>query len=102
MQPPIITTHARQRLQQRGSRFRELVIVIAHGDIEIPARNGCRYIQLSNREASRLCRDEQLNVSDVDRAQRIIALLDQEGRVVTILKGNRTGRASAIRPGGRR
>jgi hypothetical protein len=37
MQRPRMTRHARQRLQQRGGRVKELAIVMTYGDIEVPA-----------------------------------------------------------------
>ena len=86
MQHPLITRHARQRLQQRGSRPKDLAIVMAYGDIEIPARDGCRYVRLSHREVTRLQSEGRLKVADADRARRLFVLADAQGRVVTVLK----------------
>ena len=63
MQQPRLTRHARQRLQQRGSREKEVAIVMAYGDIEVPARNGGRFLRLSRNEAARLLRQEAISVS---------------------------------------
>jgi hypothetical protein len=85
MQHLRMTRHARQRLQQRGSRPKDGAIIMAYGDIDVPARDGCRCVRLSHREAARLQREGSLKVSDVDRARRLVVLADPEGRVVTML-----------------
>jgi hypothetical protein len=95
MHHPPITRHARQRLQQRGSRPKDLAIVMAYGDIEIPARDGCRYVRLSHGEAARLQRESRLKVSEVDQARRLLVLADSQGRVVTILKCSPDRRVSS-------
>jgi hypothetical protein len=87
MHQPRLTRHAQQRLQQRGSRPQDVAIVMAYGDIEVPARNGCRYIQLSQKEMARLQREDIVSVSDMDRARRLVVLVDTSDRIVTILKG---------------
>jgi hypothetical protein len=87
MQLPKMTRHARQRLQQRGSRPREVAIVLNHGDIEIPARDGCRFLLLSNSAAETLFRGNLgFAVQDVDRARRLAVLADSNDRIVTVLK----------------
>lgn len=86
MQPPRLTRHARKRLQQRGSRARDAAIVIAYGDIEVPARNGCRYLQLSQKEAARLQREELVAVAEMDRARRLVILADSLDRIITVIK----------------
>lgn len=99
MQKPRITNHARQRLQQRGSRPIDVAIVMSYGDIEVPARDGCRWVQLSQREAARLQNDGSINVSDIDRARRLVLLVGPEGSVVTILKRSPDRRISSRRAG---
>jgi hypothetical protein len=59
---------------------------MAHGDIEIPARDGCRYVQLSNRAAGVLLSSGVVSVQDVDRARRLILVVDGSDRIVTIIK----------------
>src|SRR5260370_15689264 len=86
MLQPRLTHHARQRLQQRGSSAQDVAIVVAYGDIEVPARNGCLYLQLSNKEAAMLQQKAILTPTDVDRARRLVFLLDPAGKVVTLLK----------------
>ncbi len=81
-----ITRHARQRLQQRGARAKELAIVMAYGDIEVPARDGCRFVRLSHRAVTWILQHERIAVQDVDRAKRLIVLADSSDRVVTVLK----------------
>lgn len=102
MQHLRITRHARQRLQQRGSRPKDVAIVMTYGDIEVPAREGCRYLQLSRREAARLQREGSLKVSEVDQARRLVLLADPDGRVVTVLKCSPERRVSSRRAGARR
>jgi hypothetical protein len=86
MLQPRMTHHARQRLQQRGSRAEDVAIVVAYGDIEVPARNGCRYLQLSNKEAAMLQQRAILTATEVDRARRLVVLVGPTGKVVTLLK----------------
>jgi Domain of unknown function (DUF4258) len=81
-----ITNHARQRLQQRGARQKELMIVIAYGDIEVPARDGCRFLRLSRRAVASLLQSGRMAVHDVDRAKRVMVLADQSDRIVTVFK----------------
>jgi len=102
MQQPPLTRHARKRVQQRGSRPKELAIIMAYGDIEIPARDGCRLVRLSHGEAARLQREGRLKISEVDQARRLVVLADSQGRVVTILKCSPERRVSPRRWGVRR
>lgn len=102
MQQLRMTRHARQRLQQRGSRPKDVAIVMTYGDIEVPAREGCRYVQLSHREAARLQREGSLKISEVDQARRLVVLADPDGRVVTVLKCSPETRASSRWAGARR
>src|SRR4051794_1987910 len=102
MQQLRITRHARQRLQQRGSRPKNVAIVMAYGDIEVPARDGCRYVQLSHREAGRLQREGRLTVADLDQSRRLVLIADAEGRVVSVLKCNPERRVSSRWAGRRR
>jgi uncharacterized protein DUF4258 len=86
MQQLRLTRHARQRLQQRGSRAGDVATLLEYGDIEVPARNGCRYVQLSHKEAGRLTQSGVLSTNDADRARRLVVLLDPTDRVVTAIK----------------
>jgi hypothetical protein len=86
MLQPRLTHHARQRLQQRGSRAQDVAIVVTYGDIEVSAGNGCRYLQLSTKEAAMLQQRAILSTTDVDRARRLVVLVDPTGKVVTVLK----------------
>jgi Domain of unknown function (DUF4258) len=86
MQHLRLTRHARQRLQQRGSRAEDVAILLEYGDIEVPARNGCRYVQLSHKEAGRLTQSGVLSTNNADRARRLVVLLDPTDRVVTAIK----------------
>lgn len=102
MQQLKMTRHARQRLQQRGARTKELAIVMAYGDVEVPARDGCRFVRLSRAEAARLLQQAHFAIQDVDRARRLMVLADASDRVVTVLKCDPEQRTFGSRRGGRR
>src|SRR5271166_6505455 len=86
MTQPKMTRHARQRLQQRGARTKDVDIVMAYGDIEVPARDGCRFLRLSRRTVTWLLQSGRVATQDADRATRLLVLADPADRVVTVLK----------------
>jgi hypothetical protein len=88
MNQPKMTRHSRQRLQQRGGRAKEVAIVMAYGDIEVPARDGCRFLRLSRGAVAWLLESGRIPVQDIDRARRLTILTDPSDRVVTVLKGD--------------
>jgi hypothetical protein len=88
MQQLKVTRHARQRLQQRGARAIELENVMTYGDIEVPARDGCRFVRLSHRAVRWIHEHERIAVQDVDRAKRLMVLADGSDRVVTVFKSD--------------
>jgi hypothetical protein len=98
----LFTRHAKQRLRQRGSRAKDVMTVITYGDIEVEARDGCRYVQLSDKEASRLQREGVLGTKDIDHTRHLVVLADRADRVVTILKRDPSRRRSVRREGRRR
>jgi hypothetical protein len=100
MRGPEVTRHARQRLQQRGARLKELAIVMAYADIDVPARNDSRFLRLSHEAAAALLRDGSFPVQDIDRARRLMVLADSTNRVVTVLKCDPQRRFSGRRRGG--
>jgi hypothetical protein len=59
---------------------------MAYGDIEIPARDGCRFVQLSHSAAAALLHGGQFKVQDIDRARRLTVLASATDQVVTVLK----------------
>jgi hypothetical protein len=81
-----ITRHARQRLQQRGARAKEIGIVMAYGDIEVPARDGCRFLRLSRKAVAWILEQQRVPLQDVDRAKRLMVLADSSDRIVTVFK----------------
>lgn len=95
MQHLRMTRHARQRLQQRGSRPKDVEIIMTYGDVEVRAGEGCRYVQLSDKKAARLQREGTLKVSEIDQARRLVVLADPDGRVITILKCGSERRVSS-------
>lgn len=97
-----ITRHARQRLQQRGARQKDIEIVITYGDIEIPANAGCRFVRLSHRAAASLLEGHIVPTQQVDRAKRIMVLMDPSDRVVTLIKTDPVRRFPAARREGNR
>jgi hypothetical protein len=86
MQELKTTRHAKQRLQQRGARPKELAIVMAYGDIEVQAREGCRFVRLSHRAVAWILEHKRVAVQDVDHAKRLMVLADSSNRVVTVFK----------------
>ena len=86
MQQPKLTRHARQRLQQWGGRPKEVAIVLAHADIEVSARHGCRFLRLAHRACAALFQGGAHRVQDVDRARRVLVLVSSGGEVVTVIK----------------
>jgi hypothetical protein len=60
-----ITRHARKRLQQRGSRTKEVAIVMSYADIEVPARQGCRFLRLSHKAVASLFHRGNVAVQDI-------------------------------------
>jgi hypothetical protein len=82
----LITRHARQRLRQRGARREQLGIVLDYGDIEILARNGCRFVRLSHSAVRSLHEARTLSVQALDQAARLMLLIDANGRIVTAFK----------------
>ena len=97
-----ITRHARQRLQQRGARIEALAIVMAYGDIDVPARHDCRFLRLSHQAAAALLREGTFPVQEVDRARRLMVLADSANRVVTVLKCDPQMRFAATKRAARR
>jgi hypothetical protein len=86
MWTPKLSRHAGKRCQQRGVRPKEVAILMTYADIEIPARGGCRFLRLSHRRCIDLLSQTGLLAQQVDRVQRLVALVDREGAVVTVLK----------------
>ena len=86
MQQPKITRHAKQRLQQRGTRTKDVAIVMTYGDIEVPARQGCRFLRLSHKAVASLLQGSGFTVQDVDRAKRLPVPADPADQVVTVFK----------------
>src|SRR5262245_50303102 len=86
MQQPKMTRHGMERLQQRGARAKDVAIVMAYGDIDVPARDDCRFIQLSQRAVTWLLQQKAISVQDVDRAKRLVVLVNSSDQVVTVLK----------------
>lgn len=97
-----MTRHASQRLQQRGARTKELLIVMTYGDVELPASRGCRYVRLSRRAAASLFSADGFAVQDVDRARRLTVLAGPSDQVVTVLKCDPERRFPAARRGANR
>lgn len=99
MQKPKMTRHARQRLQQRGARTKEVAIVMTYGDIEVPAGNHCRFLRLSHRAVTSLLEGNRVSVQDIDRARRLVVLVSADNQVVTVLKHDPERRFPGARRG---
>lgn len=102
MNQPKMTRHARQRLQQRGSRAKDVAILMAYGDIEVPARDGCCFLRLSRGAVTWLLECGRIPIQEIDRARRLTVLVDPLDRVVTALKCDPDRRVRPSRPWGRR
>jgi hypothetical protein len=83
---PKMTRHAKERLQQRGARAKEVAIVMGYGEIEVPAKHGCRFLRLSRTAVASLHRRGRFAVQDVDRAGRLIVLAGPSDQVITVIK----------------
>jgi hypothetical protein len=81
-----MTRHAQQRLRQRGVRAETLEILIDYADVEIPAKQGCRFLRLSNKAAGALMSGGQHAAQDVDKAKHLLVLVNDAGQVVTLIK----------------
>jgi hypothetical protein len=97
---PKMTRHAKQRLQQRGARAKDVAIVMAYGDIEVPAKHGCRFLRLSHSTAASLLRSDRFAVQEVDRARRLMVLADSSDQVITLIKCEPERRFGGARRGG--
>jgi hypothetical protein len=86
MENPQMTRHAKQRSQQRGASTKGIAIVMAYGDIEVPAQGNCRFVRLSHRAAASLLAGGGFPVQEIDRAKRLMVLVDATDRIVTVLK----------------
>lgn len=85
---PMMTKHGEERLKQRGSQVHDVEIVFRYGDVEVPAHRGCRFLRLSHHTANSLLVAGILPVQAVDRARRLVLLLDPSDRLVTVVKCN--------------
>jgi hypothetical protein len=81
-----LTRHAQQRLRQRGVKGKTLDILMDYADVEIPARQGCRFLRLSSKAASALMSKGLYRAQDVDCAQHLLVLVDNAGQIVTLVK----------------
>jgi Domain of unknown function (DUF4258) len=81
-----MTRHAKQRIQQRGIGTAEISIVIAHGDIEVAAWNDCYFRRLSHANVAALINSCKFRIQDIDRAKRLMVLVDAFDQVVTLIK----------------
>ena len=71
--------------------------MMTYADIEVPARNGGRFLRLSRSEAARLLQKGVASVQEVDRARRLLVLTDPSNRIITIIKGDPEQRAIDFR-----
>jgi hypothetical protein len=99
MQGFSMTRHARRRSQQRAIGAKELRIVLAHGDVEIPAGANCHFLRLSHTAATSLLKDGEFAVQDVDRAKRLMVLISGAAQVITAFKCDSERRFRGARRG---
>lgn len=80
----LLTHHARQRMQQRGIPRQAIDYVLTYGRVSHD-HHGSRVVWLDKRGRARLCRDEGRCVaSALDKHLNAYAVIDPEGRVVTV------------------
>lgn len=72
-----LSRHAERRCQQRGITNDRLLAFFDHADVDQPARRNCRLIRVSLRCAQAL--------RDGERFASLAAIVDDSGRVVTML-----------------
>jgi hypothetical protein len=75
---------------------------MTYGDIEVPARQGCRFLRLSHQAAASILRRDRFAVQDVDRARRLMVLADTSDQIVTVLKCDPERRFPGAKRGGNR
>lgn len=81
----VITNHAKTRCNQRGVRMSAVRAALQFGDIEVPTRDGCKRLQLSNKALEAMLADG-FKTSDADAAKKLALIVDEEDRVVTVMK----------------
>jgi hypothetical protein len=80
-----LSGHAIRRTQQRGIRMRELRLVLAERDREIPVGSGCIALTISRARRMELIL-EGYPPSVVDRANGLTVVESADGEVVTVLR----------------
>jgi hypothetical protein len=76
-----LTTHARERMQQRGICVEALADLLEFGT-SIPARGGAEVVFFEKSERRRLQRTRRLRGRD--RLHRLYAVTDAHGTVITV------------------
>jgi hypothetical protein len=80
----ILTAHGRKRLRQRGMPDAQLHALLDLADRDVPVGGGCRALSVSGRCAGQ-ARAEGASPALLERLQRRIVVLADDGRVVTVL-----------------
>ena len=88
---PVLTTHARQRCQQRGIRAALLNAVLENADVERPVGSCSVLVSVSKARAARQNLD--------DRLSRCGVILSQDGAVITVAHVHRSRRGKTWRRG---
>ena len=92
-----LTEHAQSRLQQRGVPIAVLSLVLDEFDRCVPVGGQCESLSISRRQANTLVGSYPRQL--VDAATRLAVILNERGRVVTVMKQHRNKRAKAYRAG---
>jgi hypothetical protein len=80
----LLTKHALKRMNQRGGNMGAADLAYWHGDLSIPAGNGCEWLRMSFARAANLIANG-FPVKLVNDAERLNLLLGADGSIVTVV-----------------
>ena len=80
-----VSRHAKERIRQRGIADHLVAFVLQNFDMEIPARQGCRQVFVSRREAARLV-NAGTDFRIADRSRSVALFIAQDGTIVTAMR----------------
>jgi Domain of unknown function (DUF4258) len=81
---PILTPHARARMQQRGIRPEALELLLDFGRVRHLHNNGCEIVYFDKKARARLARAKPAAARAAERLTRTYAIVGSNGVVVTV------------------